>query len=120
MQIGANFDPFLKRSDRGYQILDIDTRNALKQGEYVHGDIYADITLIEYSDLECPFCARLHNAGTINDIREKYGDRLNFIYKHFPLAFHPDAENLSHAVECIAAESDKDTYYKALEIVYFE
>jgi protein-disulfide isomerase len=49
------------------------------------------VTWLEYSDLECPYCAKLHNAGTPEDLAEKYGNKLNQVFNHFPLQFHNNA-----------------------------
>lgn len=69
----------------------------------------ATITILEYSDLECPFCARLHNDGTPDALKEKYGEDLNLSFQHFPLDFHPNALNAAQALEC-ANEQGGDFY----------
>ncbi len=49
----------------------------------------AAITLIEYSDFECPFCTRGYN--TVMDLLKKYDGKIRFVYKHLPLSFHQSA-----------------------------
>ncbi len=51
--------------------------------------------------MECPFCAKLHNDGTPDEISEKFGDDINFVFKHFPLDFHPNAQKAAEALECM-------------------
>lgn len=56
---------------------------SIKKDAYIEGNKEAKITLIEYSDLECPFCIRQFKEGTIKKIHEKYGDTVNSIFKNF-------------------------------------
>jgi len=53
------------------------------------GPANAPVTIIEWSDFECPFCAR--GAERVNEIIAKYGDKVRFAYKHQPLSFHKNA-----------------------------
>ena len=55
----------------------------------IKGNRDALVTIVEYSDFQCPYCAR---SGTVlEQVLEKYGDRVRLVYKHFPLNFHPAA-----------------------------
>ena len=49
----------------------------------------AAIMIVVFSDFQCPFSKR--GAETINSLKQKYGDKLNFVYKNLPLPFHPEA-----------------------------
>lgn len=62
------------------------------------------LTFIEYSDLECPVCKAFE--PTITAAREKYKDKITFVYKHFPLNIHPKAKREALAAEC-AGEQGK-------------
>ena len=58
------------------------------------------ITIIEYSDFQCPFCQRA--VATVRQIEQAYGGRVTVVYKHFPLeSIHPDALNAAIAAECV-------------------
>lgn len=72
--------------------------------DYVKGNQNAKVTLIEYSDFQCPYCARHYD--TINQIIKNYGDKVRVIFRHFPLSFHPEAEKAAEASEC-AGEQGK-------------
>jgi protein-disulfide isomerase len=52
----------------------------------VRGNRDALVTVVEYADFECPFCARVH--PTIEALRSKYGDKLRVAFRHLPLPFH--------------------------------
>lgn len=74
------------------------------ENDHVRGNPDARVLLVEYSDFECPFCQRHH--PTMQSILQKYGDQVAWVYKHFPLSFHPQAMPAALASEC-AAEQGK-------------
>jgi len=60
----------------------------------------AKVTIVEYSDFECPFCARVYTTLE-QQVLKDYGDKVRFIYKNFPLSsIHPWAEDGAVASEC--------------------
>jgi len=118
LNIGAKFDPFQERSDKGFLKIDKDTLKQIKEGSYIDGETDSKITWLEYSDLECPFCAKLHNSSTKSDLISKYGKDLNIIYNHFPLSFHDDAQAAAEALECIAEQKWNKSYYTAIKESY--
>lgn len=63
----------------------------------VRGQADARVAIVEYSDFQCPFCARV--IPTLNRIRETYGDRVKLVYKHLPLRIHPEARPAAAAAE---------------------
>ena len=78
----------------------------------------AEISFVEYSDLECPFCKKLHEAGTIDQVLEEYGDKINFIFKQFPLSFHANAQMEAEAALCVWDLEWWDKYYEFIEEVF--
>ncbi len=60
------------------------------QDALVKGNPDALVTLTEWSDFQCPYCARV--SKPIKALLEKYPDKLRVVYKHFPLSFHPAAK----------------------------
>jgi protein-disulfide isomerase len=69
-------------------------------GAAVKGKPDAPVTLVEYSDFECPYCARVQEP--IKAVLEKYPDKVKLAFKHFPLAFHKNARPL--AIASLAAQ----------------
>lgn len=78
---------------------------------YVQGDKNAKVTIIEFSDFECPFCKRHDNAGTVEQVMEKYGDDVNVVFSHFPLSFHPLAQKAQEAAECVGEQGGDEAFY---------
>jgi protein-disulfide isomerase len=72
----------------------------------------AQITIEEYSDFECPFCARAY--PTVNQLKAEYGDKVEFVFKHFPLSFHPNAQKASEASECARDQGKFWEYHDVL------
>jgi len=70
----------------------------------VYGPSDAKVTLITYSDFECPYCAKF--SSTIEDVIDEYGDDVRIVFRHFPLSFHANAKGAALAAEC-AAEQGK-------------
>jgi protein-disulfide isomerase len=116
--VGASFDPFAKRSDKGFLLIDKEKLSSLKANSYVKWNTDAKITWLEYSDLECPFCAKLHNSWTPEEITTKYWDKLNVIYNHFPLDFHANALPWAQIMECIWELNWSDVFYTVLKNSY--
>lgn len=63
-----------------------------------------DLTLIEFSDLDCPFCKQFH--PTVKQILKDYDGKVGVSFMHFPLSIHPGAQGAAIAAEC-AAEQNK-------------
>jgi protein-disulfide isomerase len=55
----------------------------------------AQVTVVEFSDFQCPFCSR--GAGTVTEVEKAYGDKVRIVFKHNPLPFHPNAKPASQA-----------------------
>jgi protein-disulfide isomerase len=68
------------------------------------GNPKAPVTIVEFSDFQCPYCVRAR--PTVNKVREAYGDRVRFVFRHFPLDFHAQAQKAGEAVAC-AGEQGK-------------
>jgi len=69
-------------------------------GRHVYGKADAEFTLVEFSDLECPYCKRFHD--TPKSLVEQAGGKINWEWQHYPLQFHnPTAAKAAHASECV-------------------
>jgi protein-disulfide isomerase len=55
----------------------------------------AKVTLVEFSDFQCPYCSRA--ATAVSEIKKKYGDKVHFVFRQFPLSFHQNAHIAAQA-----------------------
>ena len=59
----------------------------------------AKVTIVEFSDFQCPFCAK--GAEIVEKLKKKYSGKVKFVFKHFPLPFHKQAEKAAVASMCV-------------------
>lgn len=79
------------------------------EGNPTKGPKDAKVTIVEYSDFQCPYCARAH--ATLKDqVLKEYGDKVRVVYKNFPLSFHKWAESAAIAGEC-AFDQDEAAFW---------
>ncbi|MDD3302488.1 MAG: thioredoxin domain-containing protein [Candidatus Gracilibacteria bacterium] len=118
LEIGSHYDPLAKRSANGFLLLDKETLKKIKENTYLKGNKDAKVSWIEYSDLECPFCAKLHNSDVPSSIESTYGDKVNKYFNSFPLEFHQNAMDGARIVECLGEQKGSDAYYSLIEKAY--
>jgi protein-disulfide isomerase len=71
----------------------------------VRGNPDAKVTIVNFDDFECPFCARMHST-LMSDILPQYQDKIKIIYKDYPLiSIHPWAQHAANDANCLAQES---------------
>jgi len=84
---------------------------------YVKGNKNAKVTIIEYSDFECPFCKKFHT--TPPEIVAHYKGKVNWVYRHLPLAFHnPGAQKQAEASECANEVGGNESFWKYADLIY--
>ena len=77
----------------------------ITKDDHIRGNFDAPVTIVEFSDFECPFCSRFHD--TMKQVMEKYPNKVRWVYKHFPLdSIHAEARPAAEASEC-ASEQGK-------------
>jgi Na+/H+ antiporter NhaA len=71
--------------------------------DHMRGPVDAPLTLVEYGDFECPFCARA--TGVARELHERFGDDLRYVFRHLPLVdVHPHAELAARAAVAAQAQ----------------
>ncbi|MDO8469616.1 MAG: thioredoxin domain-containing protein [bacterium] len=86
--------------------------------DHVLGDLAsASVVVVEYSDLECPFCKRFH--ATMQQAVTAYGGKVAWVYRHWPiLSRHPLAQKEAEASECAADIGGNDAFWKYVARVF--
>ena len=80
----------------------------------IWGPTNAKVTIVEFSDFQCPYCEIFYKQ-TYPLIKQKYGDKIRFAYRHFPIpSLHPDAERAALAAECANEQGKFWDYHDAL------
>jgi protein-disulfide isomerase len=86
----------------------------IRPDDHVSGSPNAPVTLVEYGDYECPHCGAAFPI--VENIRRRLGDRLQFVYRHFPLTqSHPHAE---HAAEIAEAAGERGAFWAMHETLF--
>src|SRR3989344_552591 len=87
--------------------------------DHILGNPNAQIVIVEYSDLECPFCKTFHN--TLHDLMDEYGKtgQLAWVYRQFPLGeLHRRAASEAAASECAAEQGGNTAFWKFIDEVF--
>lgn len=79
----------------------------------VKGPADAPITIVEWSDYQCPFCARVN--PTLAQVRQAYGDKVRIVFKDFPLPNHAEAPKAAEAAHCAG---DQGKYWEMHDVLF--
>lgn len=88
----------------------LDNIRPISSDDHIKGDPEAPIKLVEFSDLECPFCKRFH--PTMQQAMDEYSGQLAWVYRHFPLdQLHSKARKEAEATECANELGGNDGFW---------
>ena len=85
------------------------------EADHIRGAILAPVKIIEYVDLECPFCQRFHD--TLSTITEEYGDQVAWIYRHGS-SVHQKTVAEGEAAECVAELGGNDAFWAFIDRMF--
>tara|TARA_Y100000034_G_scaffold67371_1_gene81273 strand:- start:7854 stop:8927 length:1074 start_codon:yes stop_codon:yes gene_type:complete len=79
----------------------------------VKGDANAPVTIVEFSDYQCPFCAKFYTE-TFGLLEKNYIDtgKVKLVFMDFPLDFHPEAQPAAEAARCVREQKGDEGYYE--------
>ena len=99
------------REDRGLEKV----RPVSADRDHILGSPNAPVKIVEFSDLECPFCKSFHN--TMHQVMDVYGKdgRVAWVYRHLPLSIHPKALPEAEASECAAELGGNEKFWKYID-----
>ncbi len=86
------------KAKANYQMLLEEPRVQVEGKGPMRGPADAKITIVEFSDFECPFCSKAEDA--VNQVMEKYAGKVKLFFRHYPLSFHPNAPKAAEAAAC--------------------
>jgi len=76
---------------------------AVSERDHIRGTIDAPVVFLEYGDYQCPHCLQAHSI--VGELQERIGDRISFVYRHFPIrSSHPRAQYAAEAAEAAGAQ----------------
>ena len=79
----------------------LENMNPVEDSDHIRGNPNTPVKIVEYSDMECPFCKRFHS--TMQQVMDEYGKngKVAWVYRHFPLdSIHSQARTEAVASEC--------------------
>lgn len=88
------------------------------ENRHLYGNPKASTIIVEFSDLECPFCARLHPI--LQEIVDTSGGRVAWEYRHYPIPTHPNAYTAAMLAECVADKGGQDAFFAFIARVFAE
>lgn len=108
-------DPTLPPAPQAAPAADADiVITEISDTDWVRGDKDAKISIVEFSDIDCPFCSRHHD--TMNQLLEKYDGQVNWVYRHLPLPqLHPEARTKALAAECVGNLGGNDMFWEYMD-----
>lgn len=87
---------------------------SLRATDPIRGDVASsDVVIVEYSDSDCPYCQRFHN--TMKEVMALSSVKVAWVYRHFPLSIHPNAENEAIALACVQKLGGNEAFWKYLD-----
>jgi protein-disulfide isomerase len=81
-------------------------------GRPARGPDKAPVTIIAFSDYQCPYCKRAHT--TVEEVMKTYGDKVKLVYRDYPLPFHENARPAAEAAACANAQGKFWEYHEKL------
>jgi len=93
-------------------MLDPPRQTVPTEGSPAKGPATAPIEIVEFSDFQCPYCLRV--TPTVNQVLKAYGDKIRFVYRHYPLPNHPNARPAAEAAVCAADQGKFWPYHDRL------
>lgn len=89
----------------------------ITSSDHIFGNPAAPLKIVEFSDLECPFCQKFH--PTLKQLVNDYNGEVAWVYRHFPLeSIHPSARPAAEASECVASLGGNDAFWQYLDLLF--
>jgi protein-disulfide isomerase len=104
----------IKTAQPGKPSVDYDKVHNIPVGNSpVRGNPDAPVTIVEFSDFQCPYCSRLQ--PTLKQVLKEYPDKVKLVFKDFPLSFHKEAKN---AAKAAFAAGEQGKYWEMHDLIF--
>lgn len=112
------FDDLLAGNDpRATDVRATTELDPVTDDDWIRGEEDARITVIEYSDIDCPFCKKYHTAT--NNIMADYADTVRWVFRHMPIdGLHPNARQKAEAAECVGDIGGGVKFWKYMDTMF--
>ncbi len=111
----ATPSPTAQQPEEPPAVLGAEDRGKIESGgAAVKGEEGSAITIVEFSEYECPFCKRYVDE-TYPQILDEYGDKIRYIFRDYPLPFHPQAQKMAEVARCAG---DQDQYWEMHDLLF--
>lgn len=87
-----------------------------EQSEHWRGSKEARYVWVDYSDLECPFCKKNH--PDLIKLIDEYKDQVAWVYRHYPLSFHQNAQKEAEATECAWEQGQDEAFWNYIDKIF--
>jgi len=112
---GVTPSPTAQQPEEPSAVLGAEDRGKIESGgAAVKGEEGAPITIVEFSEYECPFCKRYVDE-TYFQIWDEYGDKISYIFHDYPLPFHPHAQKMAEVARCAG---DQNKYWEMHDLLF--
>lgn len=95
---------------------EIDIGRIEQGGAAARGEVSAPVTIVEFSEYQCPFCQR-YVQDAYQQIWQEYGDQIYYIFRDYPLQFHQHAQKTAEAARCAG---DQGQYWEMHDLLFEE
>lgn len=96
-----------------------DTPIPITNADAVWGNRHALVTIVEFSDFQCPFCARV--VDTVGQLEADYGpEKLRVVFKHTPLQFHPNARPCAEAAQAVRMLGGNRAFWTFYDLAFHD
>lgn len=97
----------------------VDMSSIINKNDPVLGDKNAPVTIVEFSDFQCPYCG-IYSKNVYPQIEEEYikTGKVKYIFKHFPLNGHAEAYPSALATECVRSLAGDEYFYKFHDVLF--
>lgn len=109
---------FVEENKDNNKYLSWEALKELKNNSYIKWNTEAQISIIEFSDMECEFCIESHNSWIINNILNNYWKNINYSFKNFPLQKHENGKKEAKAAKCVENISNWEKYLEFIDTVF--